>query len=157
MSALTTSPPRSQARCTRCGRGIDCSPTDLRVYTAVGPPKCCGQPMSLAAVQRSDGRPGGHRAPRPGVRVEVRRLHVDPGDDLGRGLTTLGADGAGVRLSATVAAGDELAVVLIRSDGRPVAPVRAAVQWCRPLGGGLFTAGLGFDRRLGLAELADLV
>jgi hypothetical protein len=89
--------------------------------------------------------------------VDVRRVAADPGDDLGRGLATLGPDGAGVRLSAAVAAGDELAVVLVRPDGRPVAPVRAVAQWCRPLGGGLFTACLGFDRLLGLAELADLV
>jgi hypothetical protein len=157
VSALTTSPPRPHARCARCGRGIDCSPTDLRVYTAVGPPKCCGQPMTLPAAQRPAGRTGDHRPPRPGVWVDVRRLDAERGDDLGRGLTTIGPDGAGVRLSAAVAAGDELAVVLVRPDGRPVAPVRAVAQWCRPLGGGLFTAGLGFDRRLGLAELAGLV
>lgn len=157
MSGPTASPPRPQVRCARCGRGIDSSPADLRVSAAVGPPRCCGQSMTLPAGAQPAGRPAGHRPPRPGVRADVRRVAADPGDDLGRGLTGLGPDGAGVRLSAAVTAGDELAVVLVRADGRPVAPVGAVAQWCRPLGGGLFTAGLGFDRRLGLAELADLV
>jgi hypothetical protein len=56
-----------------------------------------------------------------------------------------------------VVAGEELVVVLIRPDGRTLAPVRAVVQWCRPLGGGQFAVGLGFTRRLGLTELADLI
>jgi hypothetical protein len=78
-------------------------------------------------------------------------------DDIGAGLTTVGSDAAGVRLSAAVTVGAELKVVLVRTDGRPQPPIGAIVQWCRPLGGGLFAVGLQFDRRLGLAELADLI
>jgi hypothetical protein len=82
---------------------------------------------------------------------------AETGENLGLALTSLAADGAGVRLSAAVVAGEEVVVVAIRPDGRPLAPIRAVSQWCRPLGGGQFAAGLGFTRRLGLTELADLI
>jgi hypothetical protein len=91
------------------------------------------------------------------VRADVRRVSAETGENLGVALTSIAADGAGVRLSAAVIGGEELVVVLIRPDGRPLTPVRGVAQWCRPLGGGQFAAGLGFTRRLGLTELADLI
>jgi hypothetical protein len=53
--------------------------------------------------------------------------------------------------------GEQLVVGLIQSDGEAVARVPAHVRWSRPLGGGLFAAGLEFERPLTRAEMADLI
>ena len=106
----------------------------------------------------SAGRAGDpRRVVRRGARADVRRAGGRPGEDPGAGLIGVSAGGAGVRLSNSVALGEVLAVVPGRPDGRPVARFSGVVQWCRPLGGGMLAAGLAFDRRLGLAELAGLV
>jgi hypothetical protein len=110
-----------------------------------------------SATQRAAGRTGDRRPARPGSRAEVRRAAAADGADLGAGLTDVSADGAGVRLTAPAAVGEPLDVGLVRPDGQPAARTRAAVLWCRPIGGGLYAAGLAFDRRLGLTELADLI
>lgn len=113
--------------------------------------------MTLPAPRpRPAGRDADRRPARPGARADVRRAGAVIGDDLGAGLVDVAADGAGVRLTAPVAVGEAVRVSLLRRDGRVAAQVPAVVQWCRPVGGGLFAAGLWFDRRLGLTELADL-
>lgn len=97
------------------------------------------------------------RLPRPGVEAVIRPARSGPGTSLAVGLSAVGPGAAGVRLSAPAAVGDAFDVVLVRADGRPLPLVRGLVQWCRPLGGGMYAAGLEFDRQLGPAELADLV
>jgi hypothetical protein len=79
------------------------------------------------------------------------------GDDLAAGLTDVAADGAGVRLTTHVSIGEELAVAPVRPDGRVAARLTGTVRWWRPVGGGLYTAGLRFDRGLGSTELGGLV
>lgn len=69
----------------------------------------------------------------------------------------LGADGAGVRLSAPAVLGESLDIQITLADGTTTGMIQAEVRWCRPLGGGLFTAGIEFTRRLTLNELAGLV
>jgi hypothetical protein len=114
--------------------------------------------------------PGGHpsavpqpvaraprRKPRPGARADVRRAGDRYGAELGAGLVDVGADGASVRLTAQAGPGERVEVGLVTADGRRTVTRAAEVRWCRPLGGGLFAAGLAFDRPLGLAELVALV
>jgi len=115
--------------------------------------------MTLPAVtRRPPTRPANRRRPtRAGARAEVRRVGAVVGDDLSAGLADLSADEAGVRLKTAVSVGEELAVTLVRSDGRPAARRVGTVQWYRPVAGGLYTAGLGFDRPLSLAEVAALI
>lgn len=72
-------------------------------------------------------------------------------------LVNLGADGAGVRLSAPAVLGESLEIQITLVDGTTTGVIRAEVRWCRPLGGGLFTAGIEFARKLTLNELAGLV
>ena len=45
--ALDTEFTPHRLRCDRCGRTIDCTPADFRVYVAIGPPRCCGRPMAF--------------------------------------------------------------------------------------------------------------
>jgi hypothetical protein len=137
---------------------MDCTPADLRVYAAIGAPRCCGQPMALPLTEpRPTGRTGDRRPARVNSRADVRRVGSAVGDDLGAGLTDVSADGAGVRLTDAVVVGEELAVALVLPGGRVAARATGRVQWCRPIGNGMFAAGLGFDRPLGLTELASLI
>jgi hypothetical protein len=53
--------------------------------------------------------------------------------------------------------GERLVVGFVHSDAEAVARVPAHVRWSRPLGGGLFAAGLEFERPLTRAELTDLI
>jgi hypothetical protein len=114
--------------------------------------------MALPAAPRPPARrANGRRPARAGARAEVRRVGSVVGGDLGAGLADVSADGAGVRLTAAVSVGEELAVALVRPDGRPAARRAGTVQWCRPVAGGQYAAGLGFDRPLSLAEVAGLI
>ena len=79
------------------------------------------------------------------------------GDDLGAALADVSADEAGVRLTDAVVVGEELAAALVLPGGRVAARATGRVRWCRPLGAGLFAAGLEFHRPLARAEMADLV
>jgi hypothetical protein len=114
--------------------------------------------MDLApAGPRPCGRAADRRRARPGSRADVRRVGEVIGDDLGAGLADVSEDGAGVRLTAPVTVGETLQVCLLRRDGHLAAKLRGRVHWCRPIGGGLYAAGLGFDQPLGLSQLAGLI
>ena len=140
-------------RCDKCGRTIDCTPTDFRVYSAIGPPPCCGKPMTL--THETD-RPGRRRPARSGSRVEVRRGAAGLGPDLADALVDVCEDGIGVRLTAQVFSGEELALGLRRpGSGRGVI-VRGTVRWCRPASGGYYQAGIKFARPLTAAEVGEL-
>jgi hypothetical protein len=102
-------------------------------------------------------RPADRRPARRGAKADVRRVGSAVGDDLAAGLTEVAPDGAVVRLTVAVSVGEELAICLVRPDGRLTARLTATVRWCRPIGGGLYAAGLRFDRGLRSTELAGLV
>jgi hypothetical protein len=156
-TALSPGAP-AQVRCPTCGRVADCTPTDLRVYAAIGAPRCCGKPMALPTPgPRPSGREAARRPVRAGVRADVRRPGAEADADLGAALADVSADGASVRLTGPALIGDELDIAPVRADGRIAARVRAEVRWCRPIGGGLFAAGVGFRRRITLTELAEVV
>ena len=140
-------------RCDKCGRTVDCTPTDFRVYAAIGPPPCCGRPMTL--VLNAD-RPGRRRPARPGVRVEVRRGSAGLGPDLADGLVDVSEDGIGVRLTVQAFAGDEMEVGLRRPGGGRTITVHGLVRWCRPAAGGYYQAGIRFARPLTTAEVSEL-
>jgi hypothetical protein len=61
-------------------------------------------------------------------------------------LVDLSADGAWVRLSASVMTGERVVVGFGHADGEAAAHLPAYVRWSRPLGGGLFAAGLKFEQ-----------
>lgn len=156
MSTASAPASTTSLTCPTCARVIGCTPADRRVYAAIGAPRCCGRVLALPPVEpRPVGRPGSRRPPRAGVRADVRRPGLD--EDLAVGLVDVSADGGCVRVTAPFLPGDELEVALVRADGRVVARVPAEVRWCRPIGGGLFAAGLAFRRPLGLTELAEVV
>lgn len=140
-------------RCAQCGRAIHCSPTDFRVYSAIGPPPCCGKPMTLAL---DADRPGRRRPARPGARIEARRGAPGVGPDLADALVDVCEDGIGVRLTAQVLSGEELELGLRRPRGGRAVVVRGTVRWCRPTSGGHYQAGIKFARPLTAAEVNDL-
>ena len=157
---LTAQLPISPAmRCETCGREAECSPVDLRVFSSIGTPKCCGVPMLLPVTKPPTERQSireGHRRARPGIRVSMYRADVKGGPNLGAGLENLGAEGACVRLTAQVFVDDVLDIEFFLANEKSI-KVRSKVRWCRPIGGALFAAGVEFDRRLTLSELANLV
>jgi hypothetical protein len=69
----------------------------------------------------------------------------------------ISAEGVGIRLTVSVLPSDELQVTIFRADGSSIVRALGVVRWCRPMGGGLFAAGLLFPRRLTLTELAEFV
>ena len=140
-------------RCEKCGRTIDCSLTDFRVYAAIGPPPCCGKPMTLA---HETDRPGRRRPARPGSRIEVRRGAAGLGPDLADTLVDVCEDGIGVRLTAQLFAGEDVEVGLRRPDSGKVLVVRGRIRWCRPTSGGHYQAGVKFVRPLTAAEVSEL-
>jgi hypothetical protein len=152
------STPVTQLPCQACGRVQTCTRADLRAYAVIGTPKCCARTM---AVPRTDLFAAGRSCERgviaSGTRAEVRRLSAEEGFDFCAGLADLSADGARVRLTAPVMTGERLVVGLVHVGGREVAHVPGQVRWSRPLGGGLFAAGLEFDRPLTRVEMANLV
>jgi hypothetical protein len=158
LSAAALAPPDPKLRCNKCHRVVDCTPVDLRVYAAIGPPQCCGAVMALPPTNPTPAIPTGQRrSVRAGTRIDVLRMGTDATTDPGAGLVNLGADGAGVRLSAPAVLGESLDIQITLADGTTTGMIQAEVRWCRPLGGGLFTAGIEFTRRLTLNELAGLV
>jgi hypothetical protein len=69
----------------------------------------------------------------------------------------ISAEGVGIRLTVSVLPGDELQVTIYRTNGSSIVRALGVVRWCKPMGGGLFAAGLQFARRLALTELAEVV
>jgi len=57
----------------------------------------------------------------------------------------------------SVLPGDELQVTICRPNGSLVLSALGEVRWCRPMGGGLFMAGLRLTRHLTPSQLAELV
>jgi hypothetical protein len=158
MSATLSAGAPAQLRCPTCGRVADCTPADLRVYAAIGAPRCCGKPMALPTPDpRPAAREAARRPVRAGVRVDVRRVGPEASADLGAGVGDVSPDGCSVRITAPALVGAELDVTLIRADGRIAARVRAEVRWCRPIGGGLFAVGVGFRHALTLTEMSEVV
>jgi PilZ domain len=150
--------PVPELRCKVCGLRRACTSADLRMFRVVGAPKCCARQMALpVADPLAVGRSRERRAPRDGTRAVVRRGGAELGPDVGAGLADLSVDGACVRVRASVEPGDELVVGLVGADGRAVVRAKARVRWSRPLGDGLFAAGLEFNRPLSRTELASLV
>lgn len=89
--------------------------------------------------------------------MEVRRIGVETGDDLGAAITDVSDSGAGFRLAHAVLPGEELEITIIRVTTRKTIQMSAVARWCRPLGGGRFAAGVEFRQRLTASELAALV
>jgi len=144
--------------CETCGRVVDCSPVDLRVYSSIGTPKCCGVPMSLLVAESPTERQSirqGRRRARNGIGITIHRADLKGGIDLGVGLENLGVDGACVRLTTQVFVDDVLDLDFFLPNGNSV-KVRSDVRWCRPQGGARFVAGVEFQCRLTQIELANL-
>lgn len=154
---MSTSPTSHQVRCEACGRVICCTDVDLRVFEAIGPPKCCGAPMELPSDGTENHRTIERRPVRRSIRADVRRVSDAPGPNLATGIADASAEGAGVRLAVEVTPGEELELSLLRADSSHLADVRGRVGWCRPIGGGKFAVGLRFSRSLKGSELAELV
>jgi hypothetical protein len=147
-------------RCDRCGWVRDCTPADLRVYAAIGPPACCGRPLTLPAltpIPAAEPRAERRRSARPGAAVEVRRAGDRGAPDLAAGLVDLARDGLGARVEAPIPPGEPVEVV-VRAPGAARAVPRAGeVRWCRPLGGGLYLVGIRLARPLATADVDALV
>ena len=145
--------------CDRCGRTLECSPADVRVYTAIGPPACCGRPMQFPDVPVAPApppRPGRRRPARSGAGIGLRRRAPGPAPDLADGLVDLSADGLGIRLDAPMIPGEAVEVTL-RAPGAVRTLVRAGeVRWCRPAAGGRYLAGVRLGRPLTPAEVDGL-
>lgn len=144
-------------RCPACCRVVVCTDSDIRVYRAIGAPKCCGTTMELPPDRRSEQHIQQRRPVRRSIRADVRRVTAYRGPNLATGIADASADGAGIRLTVEVTPGEELDLCLLRSDSSPVATLRGNVGWCRPIGGGKFAVGLRFSRSLKGNELAELV
>jgi hypothetical protein len=150
--------PDPKLRCSKCNGVVDCTPVDLRVHTAIGRPRCYSAAMTLPPTNPAPASPTGQRrSVRAGTKVDVRRVGSDATIDPGAALVNLGADGAGVRLSAPAVLREPLDIQITLADGTTTGMIRAEVRWCRPLGGGLFTAEIEFSRRLTLNQLAGLI
>jgi hypothetical protein len=146
-------------RCDRCGRILECTPADVRVYAAIGPPDCCGEPMvfpAVPAIAAVSPRPGRRRPARPGVVCQLRRRADGPASVLAVGLVDVSAHGLGVRLEALLPPGDPVEVTLSRPVmARPVV-VLGQVRWCQPDAEGHHLAGVHLDRPLTPAEMDGL-
>jgi hypothetical protein len=94
---------------------------------------------------------------RAGVRLDLRRTCSNSEPNLATSLLNISAEGIGARLTVSVLPGDELQVTICRANGSSIVRLLGEVRWCRPMGGGLFAAGLLLSRRLTFAELAKLV
>jgi hypothetical protein len=154
---MSKTPDSHRIHCEACGRVIDCTDVDLRVYEAIGAPKCCGKPMNLPSDGSNEHRIIERRPVRRSIRADVRRVTSIPGPNLATGIADASADGAGIRLAVEVTPGEELYLCLFRADLSSLAAVRGRVGWCRPIGGGKFAVGLRFVRSLKGNELAELV
>jgi hypothetical protein len=144
--------------CDRCGRTRACTPADARVFTVIGPPRCCGRVMALdVPTAPAPPVPAGRRRPaRPGAGVEVRRSGQARGPDLADGLVDLSADGLGVRLEVQMVSG-EVVDLILRPPGVAHAVHRSGqVRWCRPAAGGRYLAGISLARPLNQAEVDGL-
>ena len=146
-------------RCDQCGRTIECTADDVRVFTADGPPPCCGQPMAfpaVPAVPAMTARPGRRRQARPGVTIQLLRQTTGPTTDLADALVDVSAHGLGVRLTVEVAEGDQVEATL-RTPGsaRPLV-VTGEVRWCNPVADDRYLAGIYLDRLLTVIELDSL-
>jgi hypothetical protein len=146
-------------RCDQCGRTIECTADDLRVFATDGPPPCCGQPMAsptIPAAPALTARPGRRRPARPGVMIQLRRRAAGSIPDLFGALADVSANGLGVRLESPADEGDRIeATMRAPSAARPVV-VTGEVRWCRPVAGHRYLAGIYLDRPLTAAELDGL-
>jgi hypothetical protein len=146
-------------RCDRCGRILECTPADVRVYAALGPPACCGEPMAFPAVPAIaavSARPGRRRQARPGVNCQLRRRAAGPAPLLAVGLVDVSAHGLGVRLEAQLMPAESVEVTLSRPGmTRPVV-VPGQIRWCQTDAGGHYLAGVRLDRPLTSAEMDGL-
>jgi hypothetical protein len=97
------------------------------------------------------------RQARAGLRLIVRRVAAKIGENLGARLNDVSVDGAGVRLMAPVSVGERIELTVLRATDRETARVKATARWCKPIGGGLFAAGVAFERPLTETEYAHLV
>jgi hypothetical protein len=114
------------------------------------------EPAPVVVPSRQD-RLGRRWVARAGARAEVRRVGSARNPDLGAGLVDVSEDGACVRLTAPMESGEEVLVGLRPKGGRRGLRLRAEIRWCRPVGGGLYLAGLRLSRQLAEAEIAHLV
>jgi hypothetical protein len=115
-----------------------------------------GEPTPEVVSSRQD-RLGRRWVARAGAKAEVRRVTTGREADLGAGLVDVSTDGACVRLTAPLEAGDVVTVGLRPKGGRRALRLRAEVRWCRPIGGGLYLAGLHLARPLTPSEVSHLV
>jgi hypothetical protein len=147
-------------RCDRCGRTVECTPADIRVFAAIGPPCCCGVAMAFPAAPFAQAvapaQSGRRRPARSGAGVEVRRAGQARGPNLADGLVDLSADGLGVRLEVQMVPGEGVEVVLQPPGAaRPIAKA-GQVRWCRPAAGGYYLAGISLARPLTALEVNGL-
>jgi hypothetical protein len=115
-----------------------------------------GEPAPIIVPSRQD-RLGRRWVARAGARAEVRRASPGREPDLGVGLVDVSADGVCVRLTAPMETGEGVLIGLRPKGGRRLLRLRAEIRWCRPVGGGLYLAGLRLARPLTAAEVAHLV
>src|SRR5262245_16453390 len=144
----------------QCGRTVNCTPADIRVFTAIGAPACCGLPMNLpvSLPARVTPPPSARRRPaRAGIGIEVRRFGQARGPELADALVDLSADGLGIRLEVQMVLGDRVDITL-RPPGaaRPISRV-GQVRWCRPDAGGRYLAGISLVHPLSPVELQALI
>jgi hypothetical protein len=145
--------------CDLCGRSLECSPADIRVFMAIGPPLCCGRPMQSPDVPLAPvppPRPGRRRPARPGAGVGVRRRGPGPALELAEGLVDVSSDGVGVRLDVSMIPGEAVEITLQRPGATRPLVLPGEVRWCRPAAGGRYLAGLRLSRPLTPSELDGL-
>ena len=112
--------------------------------------------LGYVVVCTPERRKSTRRPVRGGVALDVRRVCSEYEPNLAQKLLNVSAEGIGIRLTVPVLPGDELQVNVCRADGSSLVKGLGEVRWCRPIGGGLFAAGLRLVRRLTLTELAEL-
>jgi hypothetical protein len=78
------------------------------------------------------------------------------GPNLAVALIDISEDGLGVRLKASLAAGDEVSVELSAPGVRKSLKMVGDIRWCREVGDGTFAAGVRLRRRLTYAQLNDM-
>src|SRR5256885_144142 len=113
----------NRIHCEVCGRIVDCTVVDLRVYRAIGAPHCCGKAMELPPGRQYEHRYRARRFCRRDVQVDIRRSPAVTEPNLGKKVTDVSSHGIGARITAEVLIGEELQVILWRFPGLPIATI----------------------------------
>jgi uncharacterized protein (DUF1684 family) len=116
-------------RCWHCAREEAAIAKEVRRYTVLGFPLCCGARMILRKPEAAPPLPhfpdrmGRRWSPKPGIRVRISRSNGEPIAEVEAGLLNISVDGASIRLTVDAEAGKR-----IRFEFRPNRD-RAPSRW----------------------------